>query len=74
MKIRAGDIIRHKDGELYIVTADATTGELSDIIVELSKCTSNRAAYWVEGVKKDSWPDMLTHTGINICDILKECK
>ena len=77
MKLRAGDILRHIEGTLYLVCYEDNANNLpvlSNYILELGTGSLLKASSWLDSVQRDGFGGHVTHTNINICDVLDKIK
>ena len=70
MKLKAGSLILHKGGGLYLVVRDCVTGEPTEII-NLTHCFhTGEDPSWLSNIEEDKNPN-LTVLNDNMVDIIK---
>ena len=73
MKLKKGDIFRHKDGTLYLCTTNASqTNNKLQFVVNLGQGSASDSPNYLKEVILGDYDSYLTHTGINICDLIKK--
>lgn len=72
MKLKAGDIFRHKDGTLYMCSVDEDNIHDLRFVNDLQKGQTYDSPKYLLGVLNGEFDTYLTHTGINICDLIKK--
>jgi len=70
MKLKAGSLILHKDGDLYLVVTEASTGKATRV-VELNRCREvGSIRYWLEEIENGN-NKYVTVLNDNMVDIIK---